>query len=374
MRVLHIYKTSRPTTFGGVETFIDTLCKADSKLGVINSVLTMNFEPEQNPLAMEGYTVYQAKQNLYVASTGFSLIAFKKFAELAQKNDIIHYHFPNPFADILHSICAPEKPSIVTYHSDVVRQQYLRLIYKPLQHRFLSSVDHIVATSPNYFSTSPVLQEHANKVSIIPIGVDQRMYEAASSERLEFWRNRLSTPFFLFVGALRYYKGLIFLLKAVAETDINIVIAGGNGIEDELKTYAASLSLNNVHFLGCISEEDKVALLHLCYCFIFPSHIRSEAFGVSILEAAMVGKPIISAEIGTGTSFVNIADKTGIVVKAGSTDELRSAMQSLLDNPDVALQMGKNAKKRAKKLFTAEKQAESYFKLYENLLSDRIVT
>ena len=369
MKVLHVYKTSICQSFGGVEKFIDTLCSAGQSLGVVNSVLTLDPSPNNGPILLNGYSIHQSRQNLYLASTGFSVSAFSKFKRLSNDADIIHYHFPNPFADMLHVACRPKKPSIVTYHSDIIKQKHLLHIYRPLKQRFLNSVDHIVSTSPNYFVTSKILQQHADKVSVIPIGIDPKAYKKIDSERLDFWRSRLSKPFFLFVGAMRYYKGLHIALEAIAGTEIQIAIAGINGIEKDLKAHAAALKLKNVDFLGLVNDEDKIALLNLCYGFIFPSHLRSEAFGISLLEAAMVGKPMISCEIGTGTTFVNSANETGLVINPGSPRELREAMQFLLDNPKVAANMGKNAKKRSLKLFTVDQQAKSYYDLYEQLLN-----
>lgn len=369
INILHVYKTSLPASYGGVEGFIDTLCKADSKLGVKNTILTLHPKPQKQPIEMDGYTIHQAKQNLFLASTGFSVSAFSKFKQLSNDADIIHYHFPNPFADMLHVACRPKKPSIVTYHSDIIRQKHLFNIYRPLKRWFLNSVDHIVSTSPNYFVSSNVLQRYANKVSVIPIGIDPKNYETVDSERLDFWRSRLSKPFFLFVGAMRYYKGLHIALEAIAGTEIQIAIAGINGIEKDLKAQASALQLKNIDFLSFVNNEDKIALLHLCHGFIFPSHLRSEAFGISLLEAAMVGKPMISCEIGTGTTFVNCANETGLVINPGSPRELREAMQFLLDNPKVAATMGKNAKKRCLELFTADQKAKSYYDLYQQLLN-----
>jgi glycosyltransferase involved in cell wall biosynthesis len=85
--------------------------------------------------------------------------------------------------------------------------------------------------------------------------------------------------------------------------------------------------LSTIHFLGFLSNEDKVALLTLCYAVLFPSHLRSAAFGISLLEGAMYGKPLISSEIGTGTSFINIANETGLVVQPSDPLALRQAMR-----------------------------------------------
>jgi len=101
--------------------------------------------------------------------------------------------------------------------------------------------------------------------------------------------------------------------------------------------------LSNIHFLGFLPDEDKVALLTLCYAVLFPSHLRSEAFGISLLEGAMYGKPLISSEIGTGTSFINIANETGFVVPPSDPLALRQAMQTLWQNPEMASEMGRKA-------------------------------
>ncbi len=371
MRVVHVYKTSMPESYGGVESFINTLCTANSALGVKNTVLSLSANPAKEPIEMNGYAVHQVKQHFCLASTGFSLAAFGKFKKLAEHADIIHYHFPYPFADMLHILCRIKKTSVVTYHSDIIKQKNLLHLYRPLKRRFLNLVDHIVATSPNYFVSSKVLQDYDNKVSVIPIGIDINSYPKVDMARLAHWRQRLTEPFFLFVGAMRYYKGLHIALDAIAGTDIKVVIAGINGIEKELKARAASLGLDNVNFLGFVSDEDKVALLKLCYGFIFPSHLCSEAFGIALLEAAAFGKPMISCEIGTGTTFINKANETGLVINPGSSNDLREAMQYLLENPSIASEMGISAKKRVEELFTSKKQAKSYCELYEKLCATR---
>src|SRR5690606_23534758 len=100
------------------------------------------------------------------------------------------------------------------------------------------------------------------------------------------------------------------------------------------------LGVHNIHFLGQLSEEDKTVLLMLCYAFVFPSHLRSEAFGLSLLEAAMFGKPMISCEIGTGTSYINYMNNTGYVVPPADSLALANAMQFFLDHPEQVAVMG----------------------------------
>ncbi len=149
------------------------------------------------------------------------------------------------------------------------------------------------------------------------------------------------------------------------------MIVGAGPIEAELHVHAKQAGLTNVHFLGSLSESDKVALFKLSYAVVFPSHLRSEAFGISLLEGAMFGKPLISSEIGTGTSFVNIHGETGIVVRPEDPDDLREALRSLYENPELAERMGRQAYLRYQTYFTADRMVDSYMGLYEELLSAR---
>ncbi len=94
MRVLHFYKTAFPDTMGGVEQVINQIARGVSKLGIKTDVLSLT--PEQVPRTVEidGYLAHRARLDFQIASTGFSVSAFRRFAQLAKMADVIHYHFP----------------------------------------------------------------------------------------------------------------------------------------------------------------------------------------------------------------------------------------------------------------------------------------
>lgn len=367
-KVLHFFKTYYPETMGGIEQVIFQIAEGCASHGFESEVLYLSNRGAARNEVVGHHVTHRSKLDLHVASTGFSLSAFKDFAELAKQADIIHYHFPWPYMDLVHFASRLRKPTVVSYHSDIVKQKFLLRLYQPLMNRFLSSVDCIVASSPNYAQSSPVLTRFEDKVRIIPYGLDRATYPTPSSEKLEYWRGLFGERFFLFVGALRYYKGLDYLLDAAKRTQLPVVILGGGHLEVELKAQAAQLGLTNVHFLGGLPDEDKAALLQLCYAFVFPSHLRSESFGISLLEGAMYGKPMISCEMGSGTTFINIADKTGLVVPPRDAAALAQAMMTLWQNPEQASSMGLRAAQRYEDVFSARVMAESYSGLYRELL------
>lgn len=369
MRVLHFFKTYLPDTTGGIEQVVYQLCEGASDHGIQAQVLALSPNPSPERIRVANHDVRRARQDLYIASTGFSREAFGMFSEMAAEADLVHFHFPWPVMDVVHFLTRHRRPAVVSYHSDIVKQRGLLTFYQPLMKRFLNSVDRILVASPNYQRSSPVLQDYQDKVEVVPYGLDRDAYPQCSPEKLEYWRQRVGTKFFLFVGVLRYYKGLESLLDALDGTDFPLVIVGSGPQEAELRAQAERLQLRNVQFLGRLDDEDKACLLQLCHAMVFPSHLRSEAFGISLLEASMYAKPMISCEIGTGTTFVNLDEVTGLAVSPANPTALRDAMKRLWENTEEASHFGANAALRFEQLFTAERMCAETARIYREVIA-----
>jgi rhamnosyl/mannosyltransferase len=356
-----VYKTYLPDNFQGIPRSIWEIAQATHAHGVTAEVLSLSPSPTPAAVVVGDHVSRRVRQDVFLASTALSISAFAEFRRLAASADLVHYHFPWPLMDLLH-FSAPRRPSVVTYHSDIVRQKWLRRAYRPLMQRFLGDVSRIVATSPNYRDTSPVLRRYRDKVEVIPLGLSERPPDdPALLARL---RQQLPDRFLLFVGAFRYYKGLNYLIDAAARTGIQIVLAGVGQLPP-----AETQKIDNLHILGAVGDDEREALLSLCAGFVFPSHLRSEAFGIALLEAARAGRPLISCEIGTGTSFVNVDGQTGHVVPPADAGALAAAMARLLDNPAEAARMGNAARQRYEQLFTAATMGRDYANLYQRVFS-----
>jgi len=354
---------------GGLEQAIGQMVSATRRHGVQTRVLSLSRDPHPRQRKFRASEHFRFKQTLSIASNSMSLALLLGFGKHVEWADVVHYHFPWPFADLLHLIWRVRKPSVVTYHSDIIRQQRLMSLYRPLMRRFLGRVDRIIATSPNYVQTSDVLKEYVDKTAVIPIGLEPASYPATRPEILEHWRRTVGEGYFLFVGVIRYYKGLHILLDALAGTQLPVVIVGAGPIEDELRRHAKQMRLTHVKFLGALPDEDKVALFELCSCVVFPSHLRSEAFGVTLVEGAMFGKPLISSEIGTGTSYINVDGDTGFVVRPGDPLALRSAMLRLAGDEELRRKMGAAARRRFEDQFTADRMAQQYVQAYRQMVA-----
>lgn len=374
-KILHVYRTYFPDPQGGLQEAIRQIALASKAFGHEPRVFALSPHPIPERVECEGIAVWRARSWAAPASCDLGgPKAFSAFAKAARWADVIHYHFPWPFADVLESVVSPTRAKVMTYHSDVVRQRALGRVYAPLMQGMLGGMRAIVATSPPYAQTSPVLADtkHRNRVRVIPLGIDEGSYPQCGDDGvLQRLGLDQGEPFFLFIGVLRYYKGLHTLVQAAVSVNAKVVIAGTGPEHTVLQTQVRQLGLQNVVFAGQVSDAEKVALLQRCRAFVLPSHLRSEAFGMVLIEASMYGKPMVSCEIGTGTSFVNLEGETGFVVPPESPGALAHAMNALLGDGALAETFGRAARRRYEALFSGPALGKAYAQLYQDVLKNR---
>ncbi len=371
MRILHVYRTYFPDPPGGIQEAIRHICLATQPLGVESRIFTFSPHPVPDVVRLPEGMVVRCRSWTAPASCDIgSADAFRRFRNLTQWADVIHYHFPWPFADLLH-LAAGDKPAVLTYHSDIVRQRWLAKLYAPLMHHTLNKMRAVIATSPAYAATSPVLQTivPTQRLRVIPLGmVDESArfpsLEKAGSDLLQRLGLKKNT-YFLALGVLRYYKGLHTLVQAAASVNATVVIAGSGPENERLQALAAQIGARNVVFTGQVSKEEKFALIRGCRALILPSHLRSEAFGMVLIEASMCGRPMICCEVGSGTSFVNQHEVTGLVVPPEYPGKLAQAMNRLLADEALAERMGHAARERYQQWFSGEALGNAHVELYK---------
>lgn len=363
LNILHVYRTCYPITNGGVEQVIRYLSKGAIELK--HNVKILSLSDVDDVLDFEGSKIHLCKRNFSIKSNCFSFSFYKEFKNLSDWADIINLHYPWPSGDLVSLLT--DKPIVVTYHSDILRQKFLGLIYKPLEKYTLSKSKKVIATSQNYLNSSSNLQKHFNKVEVIPLGINFEDYNSVEEDIMLKITQKYGKDFFLFLGVLRYYKGLDYLLEAAKDNHLPVVIAGSGPEEAKLKQYVAKHDLVNVKFAGFVSDDEKIALLSNCKGLVFPSHLRTEAFGVSIIEALYFGVPVISCDISTGTSYVNKNNETGYVIPPQDSEALSQAMIKLNNSMDYD-NMSNNCHRRALDFFEYRRMSLSYIDLYEGLL------
>lgn len=369
--VLHVYRTYFPDPQGGMQEAIRQLCLATKADGVANTIFTLSPQPQPAMIERPEARIVRSLSWAAPASCDLGGIdALVQFRRLARQADVLHFLHPWPYADLMQVLTGVKTPAVLTYVSDVVRQRWLGRAYAPLMWRTLRNMRAIVANCPAYARTSPVLSDPAirGKVRVIPLGIVEESYPALGDEAV-FSRLGLTAdePFFLFVGVLRYYKGLHTLIEAARRVDARIVIAGSGPEGEKLRAFAAQLAAANVLFAGQVSDEEKVALLKRCRAMVLPSHLRSEAYGMVLVEASIFGRPLVSCEIGTGTSFVNAHEESGLVVPPENPVALAGALNALSGDANLAESLGRGARARYERLFSGPALGRAYADLFREV-------
>ncbi len=367
MNILHIYKDYHPV-MGGIENHLRWLAEAQAARGHQVSVLVTNPSGMETTVREEGgVRVIRAARIATIASTP---ISFSLPATLFRaKPDIVHLHFPYPIGELSQWLLRRGRASVMTYHSDIVRQAGLLRFYGPFLRRILRQVDRILPTSAPYIQSSPWLRPLAHKCTVVPLAIHVDRFQKAMPQRVASIHRRFPQPLLLFVGRLRYYKGLDYLIRAMRNIDATLIIIGGGPEAARLGALSYELGVaHKVHFLGDISDELLPAYYQAADMFILPSSHRSEAFGIVLLEAMAAGLPLITTELGTGTSWVNQDGITGLVVPPRNVDALAAAIKQLLHDDEMRRAMGARALVRARAEFDLPVLVERVMAVYRQVL------
>lgn len=368
MRILHIYKDYYPPHFGGIEIAINRIVEGTRDRCESVAVLVCGRNRKTVFAEAEGTPVYKAGEwgrFLSAPASPYFPYWLKKL-----KADILHYHIPNPTAVLSHLLVRPSGKVLVHYHSDIVRQKNWLPLYRPFRRRFLAAADKIIVTSPNYLETSEDLQPFRRKCAVIPFGLPLARFErtAETDGAAAVIRRRYGERLVLFAGILRYYKGLKYLIQAMGRVGGKLLIVGDGPLLPKLYEEARALPHGDrVVFLGQV--ESVVPYYFASDVFCLPSIYRSEAFGLVLAEASACGLPLVSTEIGTGTSYINQHGETGLVVPPMDPDALADAINQILSDPVKKERFGRAARARARQLFTLEAMSGKILGVYGELLA-----
>jgi rhamnosyl/mannosyltransferase len=219
------------------------------------------------------------------------------------------------------------------------------------------------------------LSSVAEKCAVIPYGIDLNDFAPTPEVRqaaAEIRTRYAPKPLLLFVGRLRHYKGLNVLIDAMPQIDAHLLVIGEGMMEAEWRAQSARLGMDErITFLGDLSDAEKLKMLYAADLFVLPSTNHAEAFGIVLIEAMACGLPLVSTELGTGTSFVNQHQETGLVVPPNDAAAMAAAINQLLNDEPMRRRMANAALARAKSEFNVETMTARMTALYEDVLSKK---
>lgn len=363
MKILHVYKDYDPPVRGGMERHIALSCRFQRQWADVEALMCSRSHRTQ-VVWRDGTRVTEAGEWGRFQSAPVAPL-FPWFMRRLRA-DVIVVHMPNPTAELGYLLTRPKGVLIVRYHSDVVRQARAMRFYAPLQMKFLRKAAMILPTSEPYLNTSPTLDGVRDRCRVVPLGILPEEFRTPDPALVAACHQRYGAKFILFSGVHRYYKGLRCLVEAAAALRAPLVIAGDGPERATCMALARERNLE-IAFPGALTQPDLVAHLHACSLFVFPSVARTEAFGLSILEAHACGKPVIATRLGTGVEYANEDGKTGLNVPPDNPSKLAEAVNALLENPGLCLRMGEYARTRVEREFNAQSVAWQEFLIYQEV-------
>lgn len=369
-RVVHVYKDFWPPILGGIERSINWMVdglRDDFDFTVLVNSRTRGTRERE----WEGIRIVEVGELGRFQSAPLAP-SFPLWLRRL-KADIWHFHLPNPTGDFSWLLTRPRGRVVATYHSDVVRQKWAMAAYGPFLRSFLKRCDAIMPTSPRLIDSSVVLGSFREKCRPVPLGMPMKMYErtveSANAAR-ELRRPFKGFPIISFVGKLRYYKGLQFLISAMrAVPHAHLVVIGEGPEGPALERLTKELGLESrIHFVGELPDEKVVHWLHASELFVLPSHLPSEAYGLSQIEAMACGLPVVCCDLPTGVPWVNQDGRTGRVVPPADDGALAEAIVELLGDTNRRMRMGEAALRRAHEEFSQQAMCRRVAEVYREVL------
>ena len=373
MKIVHVYKDYHPPVRGGIEQTVERMARWQVAEGhEVTVLVSASGENRSRTEIIAGVRVVRVAELARALSS--PLCPGFPDALATQRADVWHLHSPNPLGEVSWRWVLPEGAMVMTHHCDLSRQRALLPLYVPLVHALFRRADALHATSQQALERKDSLVwPFRERFHVVPLGIDADPLLALESTRpgAVALRERFGDPFVLFVGRLRHYKGLDVLLDAMPEVGARLVIVGDGPMGDSLRAQAARLGLNGrVHFAGAVSDEELLDHLAAAGVGILPSSDPAEAFGLSLVECMAAGLPVLSTELGTGTSFVNRDGVTGLVVPAGDPGALAQGLGRILTDRSGRERMGAAGRQRVREHFTTAAMMRGIDSLYETALAN----
>lgn len=300
--------------------------------------------------------------------------------------DVVHLHYPFLGAAewvLLWKMLAPRRTRlVVTYHMDLVGTGWLSRIFRAYTDRVLPALieraEAVTVTSRDYARSSQLgtlPTRIQKKIVVLPPSIDMLRFAPHPADDVLPKRMPLnpSDRTVLFVGGLdraHYFKGIPVLLRAFLQLrsqpkmpKATLIIVGDGNLRADYERLAATLGISDrVIFLGRILDEDLPAAYRLADVVVLPSVDRSEAFGITLLEASASGRPIVASNL-PGVRTLVRKGKNGLLVPPGDPTALAEAISRLLTKRATAARMGRASRALAR-AYAADRVAARLARLY----------
>lgn len=218
-----------------------------------------------------------------------------------------------------------------------------------------TDINHFIAVSDFQRRKLIELGVEKNKISTVHNFINLEEYSVATGEG----------EYFLYYGRIERLKGIFTLLQASATLKTPLFIVGKGESLAEVEAYIEEHQLTHVKLLGFQSGASLKKLIRGSICTILPAEWY-EPFGLTVIESFASGRPVIGANIGGIPELIDDG-KDGMLFDSGDGASLKHQLEWFEEHKGQAVQMGKEGRKKAERLFDAHTHYNNIMKVYNNL-------
>jgi colanic acid/amylovoran biosynthesis glycosyltransferase len=275
------------------------------------------------------------------------------------KPDVLHAHFATePTAAARDFARALDVPFTFTAHGyDIFRKPPPDFAARAADASAVVTVSHANAQYiQQQFNVPPV------KVHVIPCGVNTDLFKAAAEEK------KNDVPLVVCVARHVVVKNLNLLLRALSllaewKVTFRAVLIGDGPCHEELKELSRDLRLEKqVEFLGSATQDDVLPWLQRANVAVLSS--QNEGMPVCLMEAAACGVPVVATAVGGIPELVRDG-VTGFLTPP-EPQPFAAALRRVLEQPDLARQMGAAARADAERRFSVTRQVDQLLAIWNN--------
>ena len=244
-----------------------------------------------------------------------------------------------------------------------------RKIYKKKVEYACKTADKIIAISEQ---TKRDLMEFLNvpenKIEVIYQSCAKSFHHISDYRYRDLIKNEYNLPenYILYVGTIEKRKNLATLIEAIGKSNTKLPLVAVGKQTDYTKEVMAMVDKynlgNQVALLQNVSFLDLPSIYQSANLFVYPSFF--EGFGIPVLEALYSKTPVIAA---IGSCLEEAGGPNSIYIDPKNSDELASAIDRVIENPELQLEMKEKGFEYAQN-FTSENQAKEVLEIYEGLV------
>lgn len=250
--------------------------------------------------------------------------------------------------------------------------------YKPftdtLTKRLIKNANALIAVSRLLIQETLSIAIPQREIKLVYMGVDTKKFSYSHEDRVRV-RNILNIPLkhniILFIGSLLKTKGILELIEAFEYLSmqyggIHLLFVGEGPCRDSLEKKILEFNLDHkVHLVGMKNHNEIPSWINASDILALPSY--QEGLPNVVIEAAACSRTVVATKVGGIPEAVQ-HQSSGLLVNAGSTEELKNALSFLASNPDVIKSMGKKGRAIVEKKFSWAENARRTIAVYKNII------